>query len=114
MGTPTSRRAGRIHRREPVGWELRPRIDTPDELWFGPGDGAERETSLEYRRRVLLAKEYCAECPLALRRHCLEQALQFPADEQYGVVAGLDHYERRALLTRRGARPAAAGKESAA
>ncbi|WP_051468444.1 WhiB family transcriptional regulator [Actinomadura oligospora] len=86
------------HLPEPIGWEQRPCIDTGDELWFGPGDGADRESLKESRRRVELAKRTCAECPLALRRYCLEQALQFPADEQYGVCGGLDSHERRALI----------------
>ncbi|MEV5568708.1 WhiB family transcriptional regulator [Spirillospora sp. NPDC052269] len=91
----------RIHRPEPIGWEERPCIDTGDELWFGPGDGAERESLKEARRRVQLAKQTCAECPLTLRRHCLEQALQFSAEDQHGVCGGLDARERRALLNNR-------------
>ncbi|MFC5187009.1 WhiB family transcriptional regulator [Actinomadura harenae] len=91
-----------VHVPEPVGWEQRPCIDTGDELWFGPDDDAPRETLKEARRRVQLAKRTCAECPLTLRRHCLEQALKFPAEEQYGVCGGLDHHERRALLNGRG------------
>ena len=45
----------------------------------------------------------CADCPLAARRLCLEQALTYPISDQYGVVGGASAAQRKALIRGRNA-----------
>jgi hypothetical protein len=45
------------------------------------------------------ARRICAACPM--RARCLESALSYGKANQYGMVGGLDPWERRQLLKRR-------------
>lgn len=44
-------------------------------------------------------KQFCAQCPV--RQECLEDALEFPPIDQYGLVGGLSAHERKKILVKR-------------
>ena len=44
-------------------------------------------------------KKFCDRCPV--RNDCLEDALQYPQIDQYGIAGGLSAHERRKLLIAR-------------
>lgn len=47
------------------------------------------------------ALKVCARCPLAARGRCLEEALRFPVEQQYGVVGGTTAAQRRLIIRAR-------------
>lgn len=63
------------------------------EIFFGVADSPEGRPAFRLERHALLV---CASCPVKM--DCLVDALQFPADEQYGVIGGKTAGQRRALL----------------
>ena len=44
-------------------------------------------------------KNFCNSCPV--RQECLEDALQYPPIDQYGLVGGLSAHERKKILVAR-------------
>jgi WhiB family transcriptional regulator, redox-sensing transcriptional regulator len=70
-------------------------VGTDQDLWF-QWDG-EAEAAWHLRMREALA--ICAGCPV--RQACLDEALSFPASQQYGVFGGMTERQRRELLTER-------------
>ena len=70
------------------------------ELFHGPMDSPEGRQPFGWERRAL---RVCAGCPAVAQ--CLASALEFPADEQYGVIGGMTAAQRRALLRASGQRP---------
>lgn len=64
-------------------------------LFFPAVDGINYQRPTRCEQRALAV---CAECPLARRAACLEGALEYPADEQYGVVGGATASQRQAIL----------------
>ncbi|MEU7891730.1 WhiB family transcriptional regulator [Nonomuraea sp. NPDC049152] len=66
-------------------------------LFYGPGDGEDRETPKEKERRVQRAKQICRFCPV--QAECLEFNLQVSAT-QHGVAGGLDEDERTSYRRR--------------
>lgn len=79
-----------------------PSCSTVDpELFFGPADSPGAGSLLDWERRALAV---CAGCPVVAS--CLAQALEFPVDEQYGVVGGATAGQRRAVLRASGRWPA--------
>lgn len=73
---------------------------TDPELFFGAADSPEGRPVLDWERRALLV---CAGCPM--RAECLAVALEFPADEQHGVIGGMTAGQRRVLLRASRQRP---------
>src|SRR2546423_8264394 len=63
------------------------------ELFFGPADSSAGQAIFDLERQALLV---CAGCPV--RAACLAAALEFPADEQHGVIGGMAAGQRQALL----------------
>ena len=45
------------------------------------------------------ATQYCGQCPV--RQECLEDSLQYPPIDQYGVAGGLSAHERKKILVKR-------------
>jgi hypothetical protein len=85
---------GLIARCAPLCWGVDP------ELFFGPDDSPGTGPLFGWERRALAV---CAGCSVTAT--CLVQALEFPADEQYGVIGGATAAQRRALLRASGRRP---------
>ncbi|MGH3766455.1 MAG: WhiB family transcriptional regulator [Pseudonocardiaceae bacterium] len=81
-----------LPRLAPACWEVDP------EVFYGPADSAEGDPVHTWERRALAV---CAGCPLLAT--CRAEALEFAADEQFGVVGGMTAGQRRAAL--RGLRP---------
>ncbi|MFF2077127.1 WhiB family transcriptional regulator [Kitasatospora sp. NPDC058162] len=48
--------------------------------------------------RERIALRVCATCPLARRAACLDEALSFPLDDQYGVVGGTTAIQRKTII----------------
>jgi Transcription factor WhiB len=79
----------------------RPACSTVDpELFFGPHDSAVAGAMFAWERRAVAV---CTGCPVGAE--CLASALEFPADEQYGVIGAMTAAQRRALLHASGQRP---------
>lgn len=73
-------------------------------------DGKGNKADLSYA----IAKEYCARCPIQLRKECLEVAMRAEGTSagayRYGVYGGLDPAERAQLARdRQGDAPSACG-----
>jgi hypothetical protein len=81
-----------VARPAPACWEVDP------EVFFGPADSSEGGPVHSWERRALAV---CAGCPMLTA--CRAEALEFAADEQYGVSGGMTAGQRRAVL--RGSRP---------
>jgi WhiB family redox-sensing transcriptional regulator len=81
-----------VTRLAPACWEVDP------EVFYGPADSSEGEPVHSWERRALAV---CASCPVLAT--CRAEALEFAADEQYGVIGGLTAGQRRAVL--RGSHP---------
>ena len=71
----------------PACWEVDP------EIFFGPADSPEGAPVHTWERRALAV---CADCPVLAT--CRAEALEYAADEQYGVVGGMTAGQRRAVL----------------
>lgn len=69
--------------------------DLDVDLFFPAVDGIDYKRPTRCEQRALAV---CAECPLARRAACLEDALAYPASEQYGVVGGATASQRQAIL----------------
>ncbi|GAA4866134.1 WhiB family transcriptional regulator [Kitasatospora terrestris] len=69
--------------------------DIDADLFFPAVDGTDHRRPTTCEQRALAV---CAECPLARRATCLEDALAYPASEQYGVVGGTTASQRRVIL----------------
>jgi hypothetical protein len=79
----------------------RPACSTVDpELFFGPHDSPVAGPLFAWERRAVAV---CIGCPVGVE--CLASALEFPADEQYGVIGAMTAAQRRALLHASGQRP---------
>jgi hypothetical protein len=78
------------------GWEARPCLETPIELWYGPDDDARRETNTERGWRELTAIRICGDC--SVRAACLANELRRPISDQWGVRGGLTAQRRKALI----------------
>lgn len=89
----------------PDGWQYRPCLGTPMELWFGPDDESAEELS-EQVRREKVAAALCAGCPFGTP--CLAAELSRPASHQWGVRGGLTARQRIAMLRARRRTEAAA------
>ena len=74
-------------RQQPACWDVDP------ELFFGVADSAEGQPVFAWEQRAVAI---CAGCPVRVK--CLAAALEFPVDEQHGVVGGMTAGQRRALL----------------
>ncbi|NRQ31322.1 WhiB family transcriptional regulator [Nonomuraea sp. NN258] len=75
------------------GWRNRAVCKGEDvRLFFGPGEGEDRETPKQKENRIQRAKQFCRSCPV--QTECLDFHLQASA-AQYGVAGGLDEDERR-------------------
>lgn len=72
---------------QPACWGVDP------ELFYGPGDSPAGGRVLPWERRALAV---CAHCPVTAG--CLAAALEFPAEEQHGVIGGTTAGQRRVLL----------------
>ena len=59
--------------------------DTDTELFFGGTAASNKE-----------ATKFCGRCPV--RAECLEDALEYPPIDQYGVAGGLSAHERSSSL----------------
>src|SRR2546423_14012554 len=70
------------------------------ELFFGPADSSAGQAIFDLERQALLV---CAGCPV--RAACLAAALEFPADEQHGVIGGMAAGQRQAVLRAAPRRP---------
>ena len=46
----------------------------------------------------VFALSVCTGCPLAARKACLREALDWPRDKQFGVVGGTTAAQRKAIL----------------
>ncbi|WP_067487395.1 WhiB family transcriptional regulator [Actinomadura hibisca] len=92
--------------REPAGWDSRPCLGTPIELWFGPDNG-HNEHWKNAQVREQEAKKLCQGCPFA--EFCLETELALGAADQHGVRGGLTASERRTLIDRRARRSTGTG-----
>ena len=79
---------------QPACWEVDP------EVFFGPADSSEGGRRYTWERRALAV---CGRCPVMAA--CRATALEFPADEQYGVIGGMTAGQRRAVLQRSGRGP---------
>jgi Transcription factor WhiB len=79
--------AQQITRQRPACWRVDP------ETFYGPADSDAGKSPYTWERRALAV---CAACPVAAA--CLADALEFPADDQYGVVGGMTAGQRRAAL----------------
>lgn len=79
--------AHKVPAQVPACWGVDP------ELFFGPGDSAEDQPVFSWERQAL---RVCAGCPI--QAQCLAEALEFPPDEQHGVIGGMTAAQRRALL----------------
>jgi WhiB family redox-sensing transcriptional regulator len=78
-----------------------PACSTVDpELFFGPDDSAVAGAMFAWERRAVAV---CTGCPVGAE--CLASALEFPADEQYGVIGAMTAAQRRALLRASGQQP---------
>jgi hypothetical protein len=78
-----------------------PACSTVDpEMFFGPDDSAVAGAMFAWERRAVAV---CTGCRVGAG--CLASALEFPADQQYGVIGGLTAAQRRALLHASGQRP---------
>ena len=76
------------------------------EIFYGPADSADDQPVLAWERRALAV---CASCPI--RVTCLTGALEFPADEQHGVIGGMTAGQRRMLLRTSRRRPSRSSVE---
>jgi hypothetical protein len=81
-----------VPRLAPACWEVDP------EVFYGPADSSEGEPVHTWERRALAV---CAGCPVLAT--CRAEALEFAAEEQFGVIGGMTAGQRRAVL--RGSRP---------
>jgi hypothetical protein len=70
------------------------------ELFYGPTDSPQGRPPFCWERRAL---RVCAGCPAVAQ--CLAQALEFPAEEQHGVIGGTTAGQRKAMLRASGWRP---------
>jgi WhiB family redox-sensing transcriptional regulator len=85
----------------PLTTRADPACSTVDpELFFGPDDSAVAGAMFAWERRAVAV---CTGCPVGAQ--CLAAALEFPADEQYGVIGAMTAAQRRALLRASGQRP---------
>ncbi|MGH3695350.1 MAG: WhiB family transcriptional regulator [Pseudonocardiaceae bacterium] len=78
-----------VTRQAPACWEVDP------EVFFGPADSSEGAPVRSWELRALAV---CAGCPVLAT--CRAAALEFAADEQYGVIGGMTAGQRRAVLRR--------------
>jgi Transcription factor WhiB len=78
----------------PACWGVDP------ELFFGPADSSAGQALFDWERQAL---SVCAGCRVQVT--CLAAALEFPADEQHGVIGGMAAVQRRALLRASRQRP---------
>jgi len=93
-----------------MGWRDKAACRGQDlRLFFGPGEGEERESTQAKEHRIAQAKAICRTCEVVA--DCLQEHLDFRAG-QYGVAGGLDEDERR-KLRRREMRRAAAERRQA-
>ncbi len=69
------------------------------ELFYPPKDTDGQRPNREERRALAV----CRSCPV--RAACLEAALEFPANEQHGVIGGMTAGQRRATLAAQRRRP---------
>ena len=77
------------------GWQGRAACRGSDAgLFFAPGSSEQKE---EKDAREVIAKSFCADCPV--RKECLDFALD--TREPYGIWGGLNETERRRMLARR-------------
>lgn len=81
-----------VTRPAPACWEVEP------EVFYGPADSSEGGPVHTWEKRALAV---CASCPVLAT--CRAEALEFAADEQFGVIGGMTAGQRRAVL--RGSRP---------
>jgi WhiB family redox-sensing transcriptional regulator len=77
----------RAEQARPACWGVDP------EVFFGPEDSFEGQPVFAWEQRALAV---CAHCPVATA--CLAEALEFPADQQHGVIGGMTAGQRKALL----------------
>lgn len=63
--------------------------DTDTELFFGGTAGSNKRAT----------EKFCDRCPV--RQECLEDSLQYPPIDQYGVAGGISAHERRKILVAR-------------
>jgi WhiB family transcriptional regulator, redox-sensing transcriptional regulator len=85
---------------EAPGWQARPCLGTPLELWYGPDSDTARESPIERGWRDREALRLCAGCPV--QDACLAEELGWGIANQWGVRGGLTAEQRKALI-RRGA-----------
>ena len=71
-------------------WEARACKGKPTNLFFGSQGSVD----------TMRAKNVCAECPTRCRLRCLNEALALPESEDFGVLGGLDEWERKKLRGR--------------
>lgn len=70
------------------------------ELFHGPTDSPQGRPPFGWERRAL---RVCAGCPAVAQ--CLASALEFPAEEQHGVIGATTAGHRKAMLRASGRRP---------
>jgi hypothetical protein len=70
------------------------------ELFFGPADSSAAQALFDWERQAL---SVCAGCPV--QATCLTAALEFPVDEQHGVIGGMTAGHRRVQLRSSRQRP---------
>lgn len=63
------------------------------EVFFGPADSGEGGQPYRWEWRAL---EVCWSCPVVAV--CLREALEWPAEDQHGVIGGMTAGQRRAAL----------------
>jgi hypothetical protein len=78
----------------PACWGVDP------ELFFGTADSSAGQALFDWERQAL---SVCAGCRVQVT--CLAAALEFPANEQHGVIGGMAAAQRRALLRASRQRP---------
>ena len=62
--------------------------DVDVDVFYGGTAGSNRQ-----------AAKFCAQCPV--RKECLEDSLQYPPIDQYGLWGGISAHERRKILVKR-------------
>ena len=75
-------------------------VGVDPELFYGPTDSPQGRPPFRWERRAL---RVCAGCPAAAR--CLASALEFPAEEQHGVIGATTAGQRKAMLRVSGRHP---------
>ena len=72
-----------------------PCTNLPFAVFFPPTDSSHAGKP---NKAELKALSVCARCPLAARTRCLQDALSYPIDQQYGVVGWTTAAQRKAIL----------------